>query len=139
MAGVAAVLLASCASGASSPSASAAASASAAGATVKTAKNANLGTILVAANGMTLYVFDKDAKDTSNCSGACATTWPPLTASGTPTGNGISGTLGTITRSDGGKQVTLNGKPLYYYKNDQKPGDAIGNGINGIWHVVTNP
>lgn len=108
-------------------------------ATVKTDNNAKLGKILVAANGMTLYVFDKDTANTSNCYDTCATNWPALTVTGVPTGDGVSGKLGTATRKDGTTQATLDGKPLYFWKNDQKPGDATGDGVNGVWHVVKNP
>lgn len=108
-------------------------------ATVKTDNNAKLGKILVAANGMTLYVFDKDTANTSNCYDTCATNWPPLTVTGEPVGDGVSGKLGTTTRKDGTTQATIDGKPLYYWKNDQKPGDATGDGIQGVWHVVKNP
>ena len=110
-----------------------------AAATVKTASDAKLGTILVAANGKTLYIFDKDTANTSNCSGTCIAKWPALTATGTPTGDGVKGKLATITRADGGTQVTLDGKPLYFYAADTKAGDTNGDGVGGIWHVVTNP
>lgn len=98
------------------------------------------GTILVAgSNGMTVYTFTKDVKDsgTSNCTAGCADTWPPLTvaAGATPTGgSALTGTLGTITRGDGTLQVTYNGKPLYFFKNDKAPGDA--NGIYQYWEAV---
>ncbi len=108
-------------------------------ANVKTDNNAKFGKILVAANGMTLYVFDKDTANTSNCYDACATNWPPLTVTADPVGDGINGKLATATRKDGAKQVTLDGKPLYFWKNDQKPGDATGDGVQGVWHVVKNP
>jgi predicted lipoprotein with Yx(FWY)xxD motif len=89
---------------------------------------------------MTLYVTSNDTANTSNCTGTCATNWPPLTVTSgtTPTaGMDVPGTLGTITRSDGSTQVTYNGMPLYYYKGDQKPGDTTGNGLlSGAWSVA---
>ena len=88
---------------------------------------------------MTVYTFTKDVKDSgkSNCNGDCAVTWPPLAApaSGTPTaGAGVTGKLGTITRDDGSVQVTYNGLPLYFFKNDHAPGDA--NGVYANWEAV---
>lgn len=89
-----------------------------------------MGTVLVAAsNSHTVYTFNSDTPGVSNCTGGCATTWPPLTiASGTPTGGpGVTGQLGTISRSDGSLQVTYKGLPLYFFHSDSKPGDTKGN------------
>ena len=110
----------------------------AAGATVMVATNPTLGNILVNAQGMTLYVFGADTPGTSNCTGACLPNWPALTvASGNPVaGPGVTGTLGTITRSDGTKQVTRDGMPLYTFAFDKQPGDTNGQNLNefgGIW------
>lgn len=114
--------------------ATAAPSASAAAGTVSTASNAKLGTILVDAQGRTLYTFDKDTGDTIACTGACATRWPPLVVtSGEPTG--VPG-LATAKRPDGTTQVTFNGKPLYRYSADAKAGDTNGDGFGGVWHVA---
>lgn len=121
----------------SSPAASPA-TGSATTAEVKTSKDAKLGTILTDAAGRTLYIYKKDTMNVSNCSGGCAQNWPPLTTSGTPTiASGVAGTLGTITRSDGTKQVTYNGMPLYYFRADSKPGDTKGQDIGDVWYVVT--
>ncbi len=141
MAGAAAVLLlAACGGPGSSAGAGGAAATTRPAATVTTADNAKLGRILVAANGMTLYTFDRDTKDTSNCYDACAKNWPPLTiASGSPVGDGVSGALATTDRRDGGKQVTLDGKPLYFWAADKSPGDATGDGVQGVWHVIKIP
>ena len=114
-----------------------------AGATVMVATNPTLGKILVDAQGMTLYLFGADTPGTSNCSGACLKNWPALTATGDNpvAGSGVTGTLGVITRSDGINQVTLNGRPLYTFVRDTKPGDANGQGVNafgGIWTVATS-
>jgi predicted lipoprotein with Yx(FWY)xxD motif len=99
------------------------------------------GTVLVDGDdGMTVYIFTKDVKDSgkSVCTGDCLVTWPALTvpAGATPTGGaGVTGKLGTITREDDGTlQVTYNGLPLYYFKNDKAPGDA--NGIYENWEAV---
>lgn len=105
---------------------------------VKTAQNATLGTILTDSSGRTLYVYKNDSMNVSNCTGACAQNWPPLTTTGTPSlASGVPGTLGTITRGDGSKQVTYNGMPLYTFKADSNPGDTKGQGIGNVWHVAT--
>jgi predicted lipoprotein with Yx(FWY)xxD motif len=120
--------------------ASAAPASAAASVTVDAKPVGSAGTILVAgSNGMTVYMFTKDVKDsgTSVCTGGCAETWPALTvaAGATPTGSaGVTGTLATITRDDGALQVTYNGKPLYFFKNDKAPGDL--NGVYENWETV---
>ncbi len=124
----------------SSPSASApssSANAASAGTVVKTAKIGGA-TVLTNSKGFALYWFAPDTPTTSKCNGSCAQFWPPLP--GPVTGSGIMGTFGTITRSDGSKQATFDGHPLYTYKGDTKPGEATGNGLNisgGVWHEVT--
>ena len=107
------------------------------GAQVKTA-DTDLGTILVSADGKTLYRFDNDQGSTSSCEGGCASTWPALTTEGDPTaGDGVdAGLLGTTDRSDGTKQVTYDGHPLYTYAADSAAGDTNGQGVGGIWWVV---
>jgi predicted lipoprotein with Yx(FWY)xxD motif len=101
-------------------------------ATVKVATTA-IGPVLVSADGLTLYRFDKDTGTGSNCNGACAQAWPPLIATSTPTG--WAG-LGVVTRADGRLQVTYQGHPLYHYAGDGQPGDTTGDGFGGIWHAV---
>ena len=99
-------------------------------ATVRVARS-SLGSILVGSQGRTLYLFRADSATKSACSGACATAWPPLLADGKPTaGGGLSASkLGTITRSDGQRQVTYNGHPLYLFIKDHNPGDTTGEGV----------
>lgn len=106
--------------------------------TVQTTHNPTLGTILADGQGLTLYHFAEDTTPgQSACSGACATTWPPLTTPGAPTlAAGVPGVLGTITRPGGAKQVTYDGMPLYRFAQDAAPGDAYGQGIGGVWSVV---
>lgn len=108
------------------------------GATVQTKHDPKLGTILAGAKGLTLYHFTKDTTPgKSACYEACAKAWPPLTTTGTPTlASGVPGELGTITRTDGTKQVTYNGLPLYYFAKDGDAGDTYGQGIGGVWFVV---
>jgi predicted lipoprotein with Yx(FWY)xxD motif len=96
------------------------------------------GTIVVDSKGMSLYYFTKDVKDsgTSACTGGCLVAWPPaLTTAATPSAEGVTGTLGTITTPEGAKQLTLNGMPLYYYEKDKKPGDVTGQGVGGVWYL----
>src|ERR1700730_10922729 len=94
--------------------------------------------LLTNANGLTLYWFAPDTSTKSACYGSCAAYWPPVT--GTPSaGPGVTGTLGTINRTDGTKQATYDGHPLYTYIGDSAPGTASGNNLNlngGLWHDV---
>jgi predicted lipoprotein with Yx(FWY)xxD motif len=103
-----------------------------------TADVSNLGN--VDGTGRTLYVFDKDTADPSksNCDGDCAAKWPPVLAgSGTPQVDGVDASLvGTVARTDGSKQVTLAGLPLYQFAQDTKAGDSKGQAVGGIWWVV---
>jgi predicted lipoprotein with Yx(FWY)xxD motif len=117
-----------------------ASAAAASGSTVDAKPVGSNGTILVAgSNGMTVYNFSKDVKDskTSACTTGCITKWPALTvaAGATPVaGTGVTGTLGTITRDDGTLQVTYNGLPLYFFSGDKAPGDS--NGVYTGWVAV---
>ena len=105
-------------------------------------ENSRLGKILDDSNGDTLYLFKKDAGTKSACTGACASAWPPLRASGKPTvGNGASASMvGTTPRSDGKPQVTYNGHPVYAFTGDQSPGDSSGQGVNAFgarWYAIS--
>jgi predicted lipoprotein with Yx(FWY)xxD motif len=143
----AALLAAACGSsssgsgGASSTPSSAAAPASSpasSGTALKTAKISGV-TVVTNAQGFALYWFAPDTANKSNCSGGCAQIWPPVKGPATA-GQGVTGKLGTITRSDGSTQATYDGHPLYTYTADTAPGQASGNGINafgGLWHEVT--
>jgi predicted lipoprotein with Yx(FWY)xxD motif len=107
--------------------------------TVKPVSDQKLGTILIDANRMTLYRYANDGPNVSNCTGQCAQNWPPLlmNAGDEPIlAGGVAGKLSTITRSDGGKQVTYESKPLYLSASDTKPGDRMGQGVGGVWFVV---
>jgi predicted lipoprotein with Yx(FWY)xxD motif len=128
---------------ASSPAASAAGgSASASGGTVITTATSSGNTFLTDGSGRAVYLWAKDGKNMSACTGACAGAWPPVTATGTVTASGsaTSSELGTITRSDGTKQVTYDGHPLYYFSGDSGAGTAAGQGSDGFgakWWLVT--
>lgn len=102
----------------------------------KTATDAKKGTYLTDFQGMTLYVFDKDTPGMSNCTGKCLTLWPVYT-SGATAQKEFPVHISVITRSDGSKQFAWDNKPLYYYAGDSKAGDLTGDGIGGIWHIVT--
>jgi predicted lipoprotein with Yx(FWY)xxD motif len=127
---------------ASSPAAAAPASgAAASGGTVITTAKSSAGTVLTTSSGRAVYLWVKDTGDMSNCNGACAGAWPPVTttATATATGGAKASDIGTITRSDGTKQVTYDGHPLYYFAGDSGPGTASGQGSDGFgakWWLV---
>ena len=105
-----------------------------------TLKTTSIGgaTVLTNAQGFTVYLFAPDTRTTSKCYGSCAAYWPPVTgtAAASP---GVPGRVGTITRTDGSRQLTYNGHPLYTYIADTAPGLARGNNINlngGLWREV---
>lgn len=134
---VAVVLLAVAVVGAGSSSPGSAATSTASGQVVKSAV-INGQKVLTNSKGLTLYWFAPDKKNKSVCYGACASYWPPVPGD-QKAGPGVTGTLGTISRTDGGTQATYNGRPLYTYIADSAPGQARGNNVNlngGLWHVV---
>ena len=107
--------------------------------TVSTANNAKLGSILVDSVGRTLYVFDKDANGKIACTAGCVQTWPPLLLTGAASpvaGAGVTTTLATVQRPDGGMQVTSDGRPMYVFSGDSAPGQTNGDGFAGIWHTA---
>ena len=109
--------------------------------TVATA-NSPLGRILVDARGRTLYLFEKDKRSHSACSGYCATYWPPLLTRGTPiAGRSVKGSLlGVTRRADGTKQVTYAGHPLYRYSGDSRAGQTTGQDLRDFgagWYVLS--
>jgi predicted lipoprotein with Yx(FWY)xxD motif len=97
--------------------------------TVSTAKT-GLGKVIVSSRGRTLYLFEKDKRHRSACSGACASYWPPLIAHGKPiaTGGAKQSLIGTIKRANGTRQVTYAGHPVYTYVLDTKRGQTKGEG-----------
>jgi predicted lipoprotein with Yx(FWY)xxD motif len=113
------------------------------GATAKVSTgNSSLGRILVDGKGRTLYLFEKDPRRHSACSGTCATYWPPLLTHGEPTaGHGVRASLlGAIRRADGTTQVTYAGHPLYRYLEDTKPGQTRGQDshiFGAGWYVLS--
>ncbi len=144
-AAAAALLLSACGGGSGSSSSSAA---SASGGTTKAATgqitvgSTSAGHVLVTPKGMTLYAFAPDSRGHSTCSGSCAQYWPPVPgadASSGATGK-VTAHLGTIKRSDGSSQLTVNGFPMYTYVGDSSAGQDKGQGQNssgGLWWVVS--
>jgi predicted lipoprotein with Yx(FWY)xxD motif len=153
--GIAAALVAGCGNDASEAPADAAASTSRTaaleapapsraatsrrGKTIKVVRS-QFGRILADGRGQAVYVFDKETSSRPECYGACAKAWPPVLTSGTPVaGKGVRGRrLGTTKRRGGKRQVTINGRPLYYYVHDA-PGRVLCHDVEefgGLWLVV---
>jgi len=141
IAAAAAVLAACSSSGTSSTSGGGSSSSSSpVAAAAGSLKTTTIGgaTVLTNAQGFTLYSFAPDTPTTSNCNGTCAQNWPPV--HGSATAAGVSGTFGTIKRSDGSTQATFDGHPLYTFVGDTAAGQNKGNGLNaagGLWHEIT--
>jgi predicted lipoprotein with Yx(FWY)xxD motif len=114
---------------------------SAAAAGVLATADSDLGEIVVDAEGSTVYVFDRDTagSGSSSCAGTCLDNWPAVTVEGeaAPEVEGVTGEVGTIERDDGTRQVTLDGLPLYTYAGDSDAGDVTGQGVQGVWWVVS--
>ena len=148
----AALLTAACSSSGSSssstPAAATPAGGSAASATaaagsglVLTTKSGSAGAFLTDGSGRAVYLWSKDAMDSSACSGACAGAWPPVTTTGAVSASGgvNKADLSTLTRSGGAKQVVYDGHPLYYFSGDSGPGQVNGQGSDGFgakWWLV---
>ncbi|MEV0637330.1 SCO0930 family lipoprotein [Streptomyces sp. NPDC050619] len=101
--------------------------------------NEELGEVLTDSKGLTLYRFDEDTAEPpkSNCDGDCATAWPPVPADDATAGAGIDKSLlGEVTRTDGTKQLTVAGWPVYRYAKDTKAGDVAGQGVGGTWYAA---
>lgn len=108
-------------------------------ATVQLAQSNDQGHYLVTSDGVALYAFLNDSDGNSVCYDACATNWPPLLTDGVPeAGDGVdAGLLGITIRQDGNAQVTYNGWPLYTFIRDSEPGDTVGQGVNGVWYLIS--
>jgi predicted lipoprotein with Yx(FWY)xxD motif len=148
----AALLTAACSSSGSSSSSAPASAAPAGGSAtnaaaaagsglVITTKSGSAGAFLTDGSGRAVYLWTKDAMDSSACSGACAGAWPPVTTTGAVTASGgvNKADLSTITRSGGAKQVVYDGHPLYYFSGDSGPGQVSGQGSDGFgakWWLV---
>ncbi len=116
-------------------------------ASVSVRDDPTFGEILVDSSGNALYSAEQEATGTVVCVADCAGIWPPLTLPDgeTPTvGDGVTGSVGTVTRDDGTVQVTYNGAPLYTFSLDPEPGSVTGEGVadafdgtDFVWHVAT--
>ncbi len=98
-----------------------------------TASNTSMGKVYTDEKGMTLYTFDKDEANKSNCYDECAKNWPPYLAAADAKAEG-EWTL--VDRTDGNKQWAYEGKPVYLWVKDTKPGDVTGDMVGEVWHVV---
>jgi predicted lipoprotein with Yx(FWY)xxD motif len=110
-------------------------------ATVIESHAGSAGSFLTDSSGRAVYLWAADSMNKSMCSGACAGAWPPVTTKGMVTAaNGAKAAdLGTITRSDGSKQVTYLGHPLYYFAGDSGSGQTNGQGSDSFgakWWLV---
>src|SRR4051812_13153491 len=133
-------VVAGCGSGGNGTASNASATTSGGTGAIAVSDTGDVGKVLVDGQGRTLYIFARDSAGKSNCSGACATNWPP--AAGAPkAGSGVSKMgLKTIMRAGGGRQLTYAGHPLYRYSGDRVAGTANGQGLNafgGQWYAVT--
>ncbi len=102
-------------------------------------ETADLGPVATDSNGFTLYRFDKDSAKppASRCDGDCAKAWPPVPAEGASASTGLKASdLGMVVRSDGTKQLTLGGWPVYRYAKDAAAGDTKGQGVGGTWNAL---
>lgn len=137
-------MAAACGSSGASPSSSTTSPASggntptsaATAALVKAATVAKVGKVLVDSKGYTLYYYTKDPKNKDACTGSCAALWHPLTATSASEKISSHSGFGTIHDPGGVLQVTYQGKPLFTYTGDTKPGEAKGEGLLGTWWVV---
>jgi predicted lipoprotein with Yx(FWY)xxD motif len=110
-------------------------------ATLGTRTISGIGTVLTTSEGLTLYALPAEKGAGIQCTGSCATAWPPLLVTGgnAPTlPQGASGTVGTITRPDGSVEVTYNDMPLYTWQGDSGPGQATGQGVGGFVAVTVS-
>ncbi|MBF0680822.1 MAG: hypothetical protein IR164_18000 [Devosia sp.] len=89
--------------------------------------------VLTDANGMTLYIFDKDEPGVTNCYDSCAEKWPPLFADDAAA---AEGDFSIVDRTDGTKMWAYKSMPLYYWVDDKAPGDITGDGVGGVWHLA---
>ncbi|PZR70374.1 MAG: hypothetical protein DLM66_03915 [Candidatus Dormiibacter spiritus] len=108
--------------------------------TLTTAVRGNLGEVLTDGQGRTLYHFLPEKDGNVSCTGSCATIWPPLLVPASASqkqSSGLPGTVGVVTRPDGGTQVTYDEWPLYTFSGDGRPGDVTGQGIAGEWFAQT--
>jgi predicted lipoprotein with Yx(FWY)xxD motif len=104
---------------------------------VQVKTDSHFGSILTDGSGNTLYFFSPDAHGNSVCTGSCLVQWPAFYVASPTFGTGLDASdFSSITRSDGAKQTTYKGWPLYRYSLDANPGNIVGDGVDGIWFVA---
>lgn len=104
------------------------------------AKAADGSTYLTDGKGMALYLFTKDSVDLNSCQGQCLANWPVLYSDNVLLANGLNRSdFGSFTRSDGSKQLTYKGWPLYTFAKDAKAGDVNGEGAGNVWFLIKQP
>ncbi|WP_153800193.1 hypothetical protein [Foetidibacter luteolus] len=104
---------------------------------IQLANNATLGAYLTDKNGMTLYYFTLDGSGASACAGGCIANWPVYYQENPTLADGLHDSdFAVITRTDGAKQTTYKGWPLYYFVNDKKSGDVNGEAVNSVWFAA---
>ena len=109
---------------------------------VNVSSNSTVGKYLTNSSGFTLYLYTVDTPNSgkSSCYGGCATYWPVFYMANLTLPSGLNASnFGVITRTDGTKQTTYKGWPLYYYIKDKIPGQITGQGTGGTWYVITVP
>lgn len=92
-----------------------------------------MGKVMTTPKGMTLYTFDKDTKDKSNCDAKCLKNWPAFHADAKAK---AEGEWTFVKDADGKDMWAYEGKPLYMFAKDKKAGDMTGDGVGGVWHVA---
>ena len=95
----------------------------------------SFGGVLADEAGRTMYIFGNDEAGVSSCYDDCAGNWPPV-PTGLVAGDNIDATIGSTPRSDGGQQLTVNGRPVYLFSGDSECGDINGQGLSDLWFVV---
>jgi predicted lipoprotein with Yx(FWY)xxD motif len=107
---------------------------------VQVAESPEYGPILVDADCRALYVFANDANGESTCVDDCAAAWPPLfVADDTvpPIADELDPSLFSVTAHPDGSMLKIGDWPLYYFAGDAAPGDTNGQGVGGVWSLVT--
>ena len=100
-------------------------------------QSTSLGEVLADADGRTLYFFTRDTDGSSACAGGCVANWPVFYVENLSVDAGLNADyFGTITRADGSRQNTYKGWPLYYFANDNNPGEVNGENVGGSWYVA---
>ena len=139
---VAAVAIAACGGGSAGDNSATAAASDTSGKTVSTAELGDAGRVLVDSSGQALYASDQEANGRVMCTDACLSFWTPLTIKGGDPHGSVPGKLGVITRPDGGRQVTFDGRPVYSFTQEgpgEVTGDAFMDAFDGqqfTWNVV---